>query len=149
MCAGKPAPPGAEARGHRSAGRRHRAHEINTPTQFVTDNLSFLRDSWKSANDLLEQYRSAIRDGAGKLPPAVAAALEQAERNCDLDFIASEYARAINQVILNLIVNAAHAIKETVKEGEKGSITVRTQARGDFVEEIRFWLRKGTDSANE
>jgi len=79
----------------------------------------------------------------------VAAALEQAERNCDLDFIASEYARAINQVILNLIVNAAHAIKETVKEGEKGSITVRTQARGDFVEEIRFWLRKGTDSANE
>ena len=23
------------------------AHEINTPTQFVTDNLTFLRDSWK------------------------------------------------------------------------------------------------------
>jgi two-component system, NtrC family, sensor kinase len=40
----------------------------------------------------------------------------------------------INQVILNLVVNAAHSIKEKVKDGEKGSITVRTQTRGEFVE---------------
>jgi PAS domain S-box-containing protein len=182
------------------------AHEINTPTQFVTDNLTFLRDSWKSAHDLLEQYRGAIRDANGELSPGVASALEQAERNCDLDFIASEvpraidqgldgarrvakivramkefshpdsadktatdinqaiestitvarnewkyvaeistqfgddlppvvcYAGEINQVILNLVVNAAHSIKEKIKDGEKGSITVRTQTHGEFVE---------------
>src|SRR5437879_13702843 len=34
------------------------AHEINTPTQFVMDNLTFLRDAWKSAHELLEPYRS-------------------------------------------------------------------------------------------
>jgi PAS domain S-box-containing protein len=182
------------------------AHEINTPTQFVTDNLTFLRDSWKAVYDLLEHYRGAVHDANGKLPPAVASALEQAERICDLDFIASEvpraidqgldgarrvakivramkefshpdsadkiaadlnqaiestitvarnewkyvaeistqfeenlppvvcYAGEINQVILNLVVNAAHSIKEKLKDGEKGGITVRTKTRGEFVE---------------
>jgi signal transduction histidine kinase len=37
-------------------------------------------------------------------------------------------------VVLNLIVNAAHAVKENVKDGEKGRITVRTRNRGEFVE---------------
>ncbi len=182
------------------------AHEINTPTQFVTDNLTFLRDSWKSAYELLEQYRSVIRNVADTLPPGVAATLEQAAKKCDLDFIAAEVPRAIdqsldgasrvakivramkefshpdsadktaadlnkaiestitvarnewkyvseivtdfdpalpcvvcypgdiNQVVLNLIVNAAHAIKEKVKDGEKGKITVATRARGELVE---------------
>lgn len=182
------------------------AHEINTPTQFVTDNLTFLRDSWKSTYELLEQYRSAVREAEGRLPAGVADALEQAEQSCDLSFIASEVPRAIdqsldgahrvarivramkefshpdsaektatnlnkaiestvtvarnewkyvselvtefdpalppvvcypgdiNQVILNFIVNAAHAIKEKIKEGEKGRITVRTRMLGDCVE---------------
>jgi len=182
------------------------AHEINTPTQFVTDNLTFLRDSWKAVYSLLEQYRGAVQDMNGKLPPTVASTLEQAERDCDLDFVASEVPRAIdqgldgarrvakivramkqfshpdaadktatdinqaiestitvarnewkyvaeistqfgedlppvvcysgeiNQVILNLVVNAAHSIKEKVRDGEKGSITVRTQTLGEFVE---------------
>jgi PAS domain S-box-containing protein len=182
------------------------AHEINTPTQFVTDNLTFLRDSWKSTHELLEQYRSAIHDGAEILAPGVAAALRQAEQSCDLDFIASEVPRAIdqsldgayrvarivramkefshpdsadktatdlnkaiestitvarnewkyvseivfefdetlppvvcypgdiNQVVLNLVVNAAHSIKEKIKDGEKGRITVGTRMQGEFVE---------------
>ena len=39
-----------EGIGHLAAGI---AHEINTPTQFVTDNLTFLQDSWKSIFELL------------------------------------------------------------------------------------------------
>ncbi len=41
-----------------------------------------------------------------------------------------------NQVILNLVVNAAHAIGERLgpKIVEKGTITVRTRTDGDFVE---------------
>jgi PAS domain S-box-containing protein len=182
------------------------AHEINTPTQFVTDNLTFLRDSWQSTHELLEQYRKAIRDAAPMLPPGTAAALQQAEQSCDLAFIAAEVPRAIdqsldgalrvarivramkefshpdsadktatdlnkaiestvtvarnewkyvselvtefdaalppvvcypgdiNQVVLNLIVNAAHAIKEKVHDGEKGRITVGTRIRGECAE---------------
>ncbi len=182
------------------------AHEINTPTQFVADNLTFLRDSWKSAYELLQLYRSSLRDSAGALPAGVADALDEAETKCDLEFIAAEVPRAIdqsldgsrrvakivramkefshpdsadktaadlnkaiestitvarnewkyvaeiqtdfdetlppvvcypgdiNQVILNLVVNAAHAIKEHVKNNEKGRITIRTRMRGDIAE---------------
>ena len=182
------------------------AHEINTPTQFVTDNLTFLRDSWKSTHELLERYREAVHNAGEALPTGVAAALQQAEKSCDLEFIATEAPRAIdqsldgarrvakivramkefshpdsadktatdlnkaiestitvarnewkyvsevvkefdetlppvvcypgdiNQVVLNLIVNAAHAIKEKVKGEEKGTITVSTRMRGDSVE---------------
>jgi len=182
------------------------AHEINTPTQFVTDNLTFLRDSWKSTHELLELYRKIIGNAAGTLPASMAGELAEAERRCDLDFIEAEVPRAIeqgldgahrvakivramkefshpdaaektatdlnkavestltvarnewkyvaeaiteldeslppvvcypgdiNQVILNLLVNAAHAIKEKVKDGEKGKITVCTRRRDEFAE---------------
>jgi PAS domain S-box-containing protein len=182
------------------------AHEINTPTQFVTDNLTFMRDSWRSTHELLEKYRATIRDFEAALPQDAVAGLREAEQSCDLDFIGSEvpkaidqsldgaqrvanivramkefshpdaaekmatdlnraiestitvarnewkyvsdvvtefddglpavvcYAGDINQVVLNLIVNAAHAIKAKVKEGEKGKITVRTRHEDDFAE---------------
>jgi Signal transduction histidine kinase len=44
------------------------------------------------------------------------------------------YPGDINQVVLNLLVNAAHAIKEKVKDGEKGQIRVRTRMLGEMVE---------------
>ena len=183
------------------------AHEINTPIQFVADNLTFLRDSWGSTHQLLERYRAAIQNSAEiPLSPEVRTALKQAEQKCDLEFMVAEVPRAIdqgldgahrvakivramkefshpdsaektatdlnkaiestitvarnewkyvaelttdldvnlpavvcypgdiNQVILNLVVNGAHAIKEKVKDGEKGRITVCTRMRGEFAE---------------
>ncbi len=182
------------------------AHEINTPTQFVMDNLTFLRDSWKLVHELLEQYRGAMQGMAGAVPDEVSGLLKQAEQACDLEFIRDEVPRAIeqsldgsrrvakivramkefshpdsaektatdmnravestitvarnewkyvsevvkefddqlpavvcypgdiNQVVLNLLVNAAHAIKEKVKDGEKGQIMVRTRMSGENVE---------------
>jgi signal transduction histidine kinase len=182
------------------------AHEINTPTQFVTDNLTFLRDSWKAVHALLEQYRCTIQTSGAVLPAGTAETLGEAERSCDLNFIVAEMPRAIdqsldgaqrvasivramkefshpdsiekiatdlnkaiastvivarnewkyvseivteldealpavvcypgdiNQVILNLIVNAAHAIKEKIKDGDKGQITIRTRKAEDFVQ---------------
>jgi signal transduction histidine kinase len=44
------------------------------------------------------------------------------------------YPGEVNQVILNLIVNAAHSIKEKIIEGQKGEITVCTHLRGRFAE---------------
>jgi PAS domain S-box-containing protein len=39
----------------------------------------------------------------------------------------------LNQVFLNLLVNAAHAIADAVKEGEKGRIVIRTSAEDEGV----------------
>lgn len=44
------------------------------------------------------------------------------------------HAGDINQVVLNVIVNAAHAIADVVgASGKKGTITVRTEHRGDHI----------------
>ena len=40
----------------------------------------------------------------------------------------------IKQVILNLLVNAAHAIGDKVAEGEKGQIVVSTRVQDEFAE---------------
>jgi PAS domain S-box-containing protein len=90
------------------------AHEINTPIQFVTDNLTFLRDSWKSAHELLEQYRGAVRDAAAVLPPDMVASLGQAEQGCDLDFVNREVPRAIDQSLdgAGRVAKIVRAMKE-------------------------------------
>ncbi|MGA2569728.1 MAG: PAS domain S-box protein [Terracidiphilus sp.] len=182
------------------------AHEINTPTQFVTDNLTFLMESWESAAPLLKLYRSTIHSDLCCLEPLLAAEIAEMEKRCDLDFIVEEAPRAIgqsidgarrvanivramkefshpdsdakthmdlnkgilstitvarsewkyvaeirtefdetlppvvcypgeiNQVILNLVVNAAHAIRDKGGEDEKGQITIRTRRSGDYAE---------------
>jgi PAS domain S-box-containing protein len=182
------------------------AHEINTPTQFVTDNLTFLQESWETTFQLVELYRTAMREQTRLVSPTLVAQLAEAERKADLEFISEEVPRAIaqsldgarrvanivramkefshpdsadkteadinkgvastiavarnewkyvaevitnfddalppvfcypgevNQVILNLIVNAAHSIKEKIIEGQKGEITVCTHLRGRFAE---------------
>ncbi len=192
-----------EAIGQLAAGI---AHEINTPTQFVTDNLVFLRDSWTAASQLIAKYRESIQDCEGIISSQIIATLQEAEQEKDLAFISSEVPRAIeqgldgakrvasivramkefshpdsadktqidlnksiestitvarnewkyvaeivtkfdetlplivcypgevNQVILNLIVNAAHSIKGKYEDGTKGKITICTLARGEFVE---------------
>ena len=182
------------------------AHEINTPTQFVTDNLVFLQGAWSTSASLFEQYRSSIRSSTCALPYEVISSLEQREKEADLDFISTEVPRAIdqaldgvrrvarivkamkefshpdaadkvqldlnkaiestitvarnewkyvadietdfeaglplivcypgeiNQVILNLVVNAAHAIKEKVAGSERGKITISTRSHDQYAE---------------
>lgn len=182
------------------------AHEINTPTQFVTDNITFFQDSWAAVSQLIEKYRTVNRDYLEKASPSMAEELRAVEAKLDLDFIFEEiphaiaqsldgarrvanivramkefshpdsadkagtdlnkaiestitvarnewkyiadvttefeaalppvvcYAGEVNQVILNLIVNAAHAIKDKVRGSEKGTITIRSRNRGRFAE---------------
>jgi len=180
------------------------AHEINTPTQYVGDNLRFLQRSLEAAPAALRAIESklgmdATRDGAcvdslrviralcSEAPDAVSDALEgvdriasivQAMRNfshpgtegdaCvalndavhdtlgvsrnewkyvarvkteldpELPRIAGSPSE-INQVLLNLIVNAAHAIEEARDAGcapsePRGCITVSTRREGGYAE---------------
>ncbi|MEO8062103.1 MAG: ATP-binding protein [Pseudomonadota bacterium] len=183
------------------------AHEINTPVQFVSDSVHFVREAMDDLSGIVDKYRelrTATENGAGVAEAAKAA--EEAENDADLDYIlenapvaldrardglgrvaaivrsmkefahpdrkemaqvdinqaisstlviaTNEYkyvaeietgfndlppvncfAGEINQVVLNLIVNAAHAIADVVKgTTDKGKIRVATRVLGDQVE---------------
>lgn len=183
------------------------AHEINTPVQFVSDNVQFVRTSLLDITAVIHAYRNvqhAVRS-AGDVAAATRLAGE-AEKAADLDYILENaplaidscieglgrittivrsmkefaypdqkqktladlnqairstlvvahneykyvaeietqfgdlplvqcYLGEINQVILNLLVNASHAIADVVKDtGALGKLTVRTRLDGDWVE---------------
>jgi signal transduction histidine kinase len=183
------------------------AHEINTPVQFVSDNVQFVRASLPQIAAVIHAFRnlqqtvqsggdvagaaslagaadkaadldyimenaplaieSAI-DGLGRIATIVRsmkefahpdqaakslADLNQAIRGtlviahneykyvAELDAQYGElpavpcYLGEINQVILNLLVNAAHAISDVVKDtASLGKLTVRTRLDGAAVE---------------
>ncbi len=90
------------------------AHEINTPTQFVTDNLTFLRESWKATHEILKLYRSVAQKAGAALGPGVMAEVEEAERKLDLEFIVAEVPHAIDQSLdgARRVAKIVRAMKE-------------------------------------
>lgn len=195
-----------EAIGQLTAGI---AHEINTPMQYVGDNVTFLKDSWAGIVQLLSVVHKMRKDGAGgALPEEPRRQLELCCQTVDLEYLEGEIPRAIeqsqdgiqrvkvivramkefshpgsegksvidinkaiettitvarnewkyvaemethfaadlppvpchagqlNQVILNLIVNAVDAIRQALGERSdaKGKITITTRRQGDWAE---------------
>jgi two-component system NtrC family sensor kinase len=185
------------------------AHEINTPIQYVGDNLRFLADAFQGLRSAFDQSRrllDAVKQGGGS--PELATEASAAFEQLDLDYLLREIPTALeqslhgvgrvasivramkefshpgsedkaptdlnhaientvavarnewkyvaevethfdpelprvpcivgefNQVILNLVVNAAHAIGDAVAErpGTKGRITLATRRVGTEVE---------------
>jgi len=195
-----------ESIGHLAAGI---AHEINTPAQYVGDNIRFLQESFADINHLLGKFQellTAVRQGSVSAEMLTEA--EVAVRQADVDYLTLETPKAIvqsvegikrvanivramkefshpgnghkqnvdvnraiqstlmvsrsewkyvadlvthfapdlplvpclpgefNQVILNLVINAAQAIGAVVGEGAigKGTITISTRRQGPWAE---------------
>jgi signal transduction histidine kinase len=106
-----------EAVGQLAAGI---AHEINTPAQFVGDNLRFLSDAFGALAGLTERYRDGMRalDGAPG-QPVVAAALREAEEAVDLPFLAEQAPQALGQALegIGRIGHIVRAMKEFAHPG--------------------------------
>jgi two-component system NtrC family sensor kinase len=80
------------------------AHEINTPIQFVGDNLHFLSNSFQHINELLKIYGDfneiviSRPDGDESIPAAIEKIAAFKEQT-DIDFIVSEIPHAIAQTV--------------------------------------------------
>ncbi|MGA3160279.1 MAG: PAS domain S-box protein [Terracidiphilus sp.] len=185
------------------------AHEINTPTQYIGDNVRFLKDAFVDVKNLIANYErllSAAKDNTlsretiqdvgtavgrvdtgyllDEIPKAINQTLEGVTRVATIVGAMKEFSHPdtkekipldlnhainstitvarnewkyvadletefdpslplvsclpgeFNQVILNLIVNAAHAIADVVKKGgpEKGIIKVQTRNCAEWAE---------------
>ena len=195
-----------EAVGRLAAGI---AHEINTPTQYVGDNIEFLQVAYESLVNLVQAVPELIEVGReAAIPEDMVSKVEGLVEEAGIDYITEEIPRAIeqsiegvgrissivqamkefshpgsaekalvdlnqciqstvtvsrnewkyvsdveleladnlppvmclagelNQVVLNMIVNASHAIGDVVGGSgtEKGTITIKTLQDGDWVE---------------
>ena len=76
------------------------AHEINTPTQYVGDNLRFLKDSFDALFAAIEAARvfiaGRIADASTRVEAATAA---EAMAAADVDFLRDEMPRAVAQAL--------------------------------------------------
>jgi len=74
------------------------AHEINTPSQYVGDNLEFLDTSFAELGDLLEKYRTLQAAAeAGHVSPKLLSEVAQAAQTADVEFLEEEIPRALLQ----------------------------------------------------
>ncbi len=76
------------------------AHEINTPTQFVGDNVRFLSDSFSSIGRLLEQYQCLLAAAkTGQCPKALIDTCEAINREADMEYLLAEIPMALEQTV--------------------------------------------------
>jgi len=75
------------------------AHEINSPIQFVGDNVRFFEEVWQDLVGLLESSRAVCRSVAerGSPDPERVAALAREMKQADLEYLATEVPRALGQ----------------------------------------------------
>lgn len=73
------------------------AHEINTPTQYIGDNLRFIRESFASVVDIIESAHHIADQAANAGLSGPAAEFAAAAEAAEIPYLLEEIPRAINQ----------------------------------------------------
>lgn len=96
------------------------AHEINTPVQFVGDNIRFLQDSIAGFDRVISTYRKHLGEAVGT--PDALAEIEAVEGEVDLDFCREEAPLAVSQALegIDRIAHIVQAVKQFSHPGTEG-----------------------------
>jgi len=98
------------------------AHEINTPIQFVSDSVHFVRDAAKDALGLIQAYRELrAAVGAGTVTPAQLAALDAAEEQADVAYLMEHVPKALARSVDGLarVATLVRSMKEFAHPDKK------------------------------
>jgi signal transduction histidine kinase len=90
------------------------AHEINTPTQYVSDNLAFLGESFGELLDVLDRF---LAQNGGRVPDGC---------DADLDFLREEIPAALRQSVegIERVAKIVLSVKEFSHPGGNGRVAV-------------------------
>ena len=76
------------------------SHEINTPTQYIGDNLRFLEEAFNDISQLLEAYEALVAQAPENMAnPAQLTALQQLKAQLDIDYLQQELPQSIGQAL--------------------------------------------------
>lgn len=108
-----------EAVGQLAAGL---AHEINTPLQYIGDNLEFVKDSVSCLLSLIDEFHKLV----GPLPPEVETAITLKEDEIDLSYLREATAPALSRGLDGLahIARIVQAMKTFESAGRQERIRV-------------------------
>lgn len=98
------------------------AHEINTPTQYVSDNTHFLQGAFGDLTRLLEHYARLLQaTRAGEVPNELLQRIEALASAIDINYLCEEIPTAIQQSLdgLRQVSEIVRAMKEFSHPGEK------------------------------
>jgi signal transduction histidine kinase len=103
------------------------AHEINTPTQYVSDNTHFLEEAFFDLTKALNSYDRLLQESRrGTVDPVMVAQVEKAIAGADLEYLAEEIPKAIAQSLegLGRISKIVRAMKEFSHPGSEEKQTI-------------------------
>jgi PAS domain S-box-containing protein len=118
------------------------AHEINTPVQYVGDNVQFLSHSLDSLMELLGDYRAVLGESESLIPEASGRLLADREQAVDIAYLEAEMPDAIRGALdgiqrVTSIVRAMRRFGYT--ESERGPLDLNelvtntlTVAKGEY-----------------
>jgi len=96
------------------------AHEINTPIQYIGDNLQFLEESFASLHPALEIQRQLYREvTSGPIEAATVAAMRSVVETVDFEYLERETPSAITQALegVHQVADIVRALKEFAHPG--------------------------------